>query len=466
VKIKVRNLGQIKQAILELRPITLLIGVNNTNKSWTAYTAYTLLRALRTHQFGEQVRPRIITRRIREQVKKLSSEAANRIASVPDEAAITLPFSRSSIIEFVGNELSLGISGNQLSEVLAAPSEVINNASASLTIPRNDLKYGGEYFFISLANDGALYYGKTNKPTSPRFKISRDNLGGFFEKFDPQSLTAEFIQRREINWEQRIESLLLDFVLGILEDVWALPAERKALVTLYKGLTDETRSQLPLPLRHFVANLKSAENRARDTGERSAAMNVKPKVYSKLEHILGGRVEFESAPIGQRLVFSAANHITLPMQAASSMVRSLSGLALAIQNFYGSRNVLVIDEPEMNAHPSAQLGLVELLGALANQGNFVIATTHSPYVIEHFNNLIAAGELQGASRKRAAGKFTLNMEESFLNWDMVSAYELSPKGEVTDLMDLDRQRISTNTFGDVSSQLENLYSQLLEMKQS
>ena len=40
INLRVENLGVIKEAELDIRPFTIFIGENNTNKSWTAYSIY------------------------------------------------------------------------------------------------------------------------------------------------------------------------------------------------------------------------------------------------------------------------------------------------------------------------------------------------------------------------------------------------------------------------------------------
>lgn len=166
--------------------------------------------------------------------------------------------------------------------------------------------------------------------------------------------------------------------------------------------------------------------------------------------------------VGRSLGFSPNRRLTLPIEGASSIARSLTGFVLAVGGFAPRGNVLVVDEPEMNAHPAAQLAIVEILTMLVRGGNHVIATTHSPYVIDHLNNLIAASELSADRQSEVAKRFALGSPEAFLPRSMVSAFEMTTKGIVRDLMDPQRGRLSARTFGDVSSRIENLYSDLLE----
>ncbi|HYO69372.1 MAG TPA: hypothetical protein VEU33_25175, partial [Archangium sp.] len=46
MKLKIEKLGRIRSAEIDVRPLTVLIGPNNTNKTWTAYALYGLLQIL------------------------------------------------------------------------------------------------------------------------------------------------------------------------------------------------------------------------------------------------------------------------------------------------------------------------------------------------------------------------------------------------------------------------------------
>ena len=48
----------------------------------------------------------------------------------------------------------------------------------------------------------------------------------------------------------------------------------------------------------------------------------------------------------------------------------------------------MIDEPELNLHPSNQILMARILANIVNLGIDVLITTHSDYMIKEFNNLI------------------------------------------------------------------------------
>ena len=126
-------------------------------------------------------------------------------------------------------------------------------------------------------------------------------------------------------------------------------------------------------------------------------------------------------------------------------------------------DVLVIDEPEMNAHPEAQLMIAELLGILVNKGINVVITTHSPYIVDHINNLVEAAHLCEEKQKEIAGRFKLKTKDAFVPEENVATYEFHDDGQVTNIFDRGERLIHWDTFGKVSDEVGNLYSDLLEI---
>ena len=55
---------------------------------------------------------------------------------------------------------------------------------------------------------------------------------------------------------------------------------------------------------------------------------------------------------------------------------------------------LIMEEPEAHLYPDSQKGMAEAIGLFTRAGNQVMVTTHSPYILGQFNNMLYAGELQ------------------------------------------------------------------------
>ncbi|MEZ4298641.1 MAG: AAA family ATPase [Polyangiaceae bacterium] len=126
-----------------------------------------------------------------------------------------------------------------------------------------------------------------------------------------------------------------------------------------------------------------------------------------------------------------------------------------------------MDEPEMNAHPRAQAALLELLGMLVNHGVRVVLTTHSPYFVDHLTNLMEGSTLGAEQQETLAGKLFLRDKAALLSPEDVSVYVFEDTGrEVRSRLAIDRatREIDWTTFSEVSDEVSNLLSEILEMK--
>jgi AAA15 family ATPase/GTPase len=148
------------------------------------------------------------------------------------------------------------------------------------------------------------------------------------------------------------------------------------------------------------------------------------------------------------------------MPAASSLVRSLGGFDAYLRLFAAPGDLILIDEPEMNAHPDAQLVLAEILGLLVNSSVNVILTTHSPYIIDHINNLLGASNVPLQKQDELAKQFKLQRKEAFLKSADVAGYLFGEQGDVK-LASNAETEIDWSTFGAVSEQVTNLYPEIL-----
>jgi AAA domain, putative AbiEii toxin, Type IV TA system len=134
----------------------------------------------------------------------------------------------------------------------------------------------------------------------------------------------------------------------------------------------------------------------------------------------------------------------------------LAGLDVYLKLFCDRGGVLVIDEPEMNAHPDAQLKIIEFLALLVHHGVRVILTTHSPYIVDHLSNLMQASGLGEKAKKAIAPKFKLGLDEAFISPENVSVYLFSESGVVENILDRDLGIIDLTSFSRPTEYMANL----------
>jgi predicted ATPase len=152
----------------------------------------------------------------------------------------------------------------------------------------------------------------------------------------------------------------------------------------------------------------------------------------------------------------------LDMHVSASLVRALASLDLYLKYLATFGDFLIIDEPEMNAHPEAQIAITEFLALLANAGLNVTVTTHSPYIVDHLNNLVEAARLPEAAQEAMQARFKLGTKGAFLDPEKLAVYFFSEDGQVRDAFNRETLSLDWSTFGKQSDYLSELYNELLQ----
>lgn len=122
-----------------------------------------------------------------------------------------------------------------------------------------------------------------------------------------------------------------------------------------------------------------------------------------------------------KLLYEVKNVGELEINAASSSIKSLYMLDVYIKKFAQKGNLLIIDEPELNLHPSNQRKIARLLAMLANNGIQIMFTTHSDYIMNELNNLTELSSLPEETIVKICDKHKLN-RTAVLNHEDINPY--------------------------------------------
>ena len=419
MKLTLHKLGRIEHAEMEIRPLTVLVGANNTNKTWAAYALYGLLKFLTwrkpalagVRSMGTSLM-KIQTESVRDRVFRAAEKAVNRMPKGEADTA-ELDLSRHELIEAINEPVEFTLAPERICELFKLPEEVVGKASATLAVTAEEFRERNAELSIQLsyAQRSLLMHWTAEEP---EIKLSVQLRS---------SASAQDLRKRAMTlmraFAQRFFSMNL---------VLAMPSERKALASLYKHLPERglLEGALSQPVVDYIDFLTTTDALWRTSGKGRMA-----EALQFLDaRILGGSLKFQAEGSEQRLMFVPRGGPALPMHGTSSMVRALAGLDLYLRYAAREGDTLIIDEPEMNAHPEAQIGLIELLARLVNSGVRVVLTTHSPYIVDHLNNLMSAQRIASSEDKAEVAKdLKLGSKESFLSADKVAAYLFEGESE-------------------------------------
>jgi len=126
------------------------------------------------------------------------------------------------------------------------------------------------------------------------------------------------------------------------------------------------------------------------------------------------------------------------------------------------------EEPEAHLFPSAQLEIVKLFCWLANahqhKSCFVI-TTHSPYILTAFNEMIKAGQTAAQYPGKIAEVERVIPRRNWVSPDDFAAYAFDGKdGVLHQIMDTETQLIDGDVLDSISSLIGSQFERLLEIQ--
>lgn len=468
MKVEISNLGILENAQIDLKPLTVFIGPNGSGKTWAAYTLSAIFgeggyrNYLKAYLEGDtQQKYPILDTAIQQLFKEGNAQIdtiqfANEYAEdyINDLARFTPKLMRNFMATERANFENLQVHFNLSETRITDLGKRIRSESVQRDISLrllNALKEPGE---------GTLYFYLGNESTK---KLK--NL--------PQKAVKQFVV-------QEIFQLLHRAFYAY---VYTLPTERTTFITFpfsnfqvreirveedlkETEISDIKLSETPLvePVKRFLEEMVLLSYHQEDR-EEEIKENHQIAEYVKLadlleKDILQGKVDFENSELRKELLFRLQENIKLEMPIVSSMVKELAPLVLYLRYLVAPNELLIIDEPEMNLHPAAQVEIAEFLAMLVNAGLQVLITTHSPYIVDHLANLMQAAKHDNPDSIKEM--FYLERSSAFISQDKVSIY-LFEDGTAQNIMS-EEGTINWETFGRVSDDVSRIYANLLKIK--
>ena len=466
MKIKFYNLGTIKETELDLRPLTVIIGPNNSNKTYISYCVYGLWKNATTTISGQfidklpfnKVSTNTISIEINQLIKHFVTEHNNKIKLFRKE--LKKFFQDYSGQLFSQSNFEVPLTEKQVKQAL-------------------DFLVQQKTLFLPLEEKSELSIEKDNLLLLSPLENSKSNVNDNIAELE------------------KIKIISLIFALNeqLFSTPFVLPAERNAFIITYKMLANrrfnllkENRRELlfrdqdnverqfnilreqgdlsyPEPIEDFLDFLTNAEL-TKNLKMNSTAKNEFQKLADKIERYIldQNKVFYEPTVLeGKEIKVKVNKDLTIDLYNASSSIKQLTPLLLYLRYRARKNDLLIIDEPEMNLHPESQAKLLEIFGILVNLGVNVLITTHSPYFMEYLNSLVIGKLDKPTSLKKQAKELYLKDSRAFISLDKVSAYEMR-NNQLHSLKDED-YGIRWDTLSDVSHDIVQKYFRIDEKGQ-
>lgn len=371
-KLIVENYGKIEKVELEVAPLTLFVGDNNSGKSYLLSLIWALFS-------GEE--NNILYRGIDELLEKKFSKLYS---------------------EFMGMLADDEVTGKY----------IVIDEQKLLQIMNELLMMNKDDFVRSIFNYEGMSIGKIEikKESNYQYKIKS-------EKIEEDSLEIKVFGDLKSSWQmgitffkrEKMEKFIINRVIrqmiAVLLDIgrsrnssFYLPAARTGFMLAKNTINQVGRkrafdweivldeehknmdvSPFPKPIIHFLDAMDNL-NLEKEKG-----------IYINLinwinENMTNGNIECVDHNSGNIQYIPNGMENGIPLRATSGVVTELTPLILLLKYARSIRKICY-EEPEMCLHPQLQYQMAKLIIRMVNSGINIVASTHSDIIIQHINNM-------------------------------------------------------------------------------
>ena len=438
--IEIENFGPIASGKIELKPLTILIGSNNSGKSYAALLIYSIMNS--ESKTAQEIVGEIIENIEIEIWSKNPHRSTSTITSFDKqfnintyknfEKELRRNFSSqlSELVQFKQTTCSLKISSARL--------------QSKITISDNTMQ--------TPTNDNSILHLKVDKP-------DQNNRNLVSIKNDTVVIRNNAITSSRMS---NIIGRIYKHYYRNLSPVHYLPASRYGVLQSHKilasqivkhapyvGLEDLHIPQMPGAVADFLGNLLDMPI------VEGSCSNIAKQLEQNMLH---GTIYRQDKKFPTEISYRYNDQL-VPLHRVSSMVSEIAPLILYLRHWIGPKSLLIIEEPESHLHPSNQIYLAKCIVDLIRRGVYVLITTHSPYLVEQIGNYLQASGISDRNR--------LNIQDDknrYIKLEEIAAYLFDAEHEITKIkkihMSIDNG-IEQNQFVDAFESISK-HSRLIE----
>lgn len=413
IRLSVKNFGPISRGSMVLKPLTILVGPNGCGKTHIERLLHSILKAEERHidwdlKDMQFLRPEKSNWYWRETPP--SSILVNEAKRIHRHAE-----SGSSVNSDICKYATQVWSKSFEAELRRFPNYFWGN-----------IRDGCEYFEIEVKseiNRGKFVYKDNPNKELQVEKLGNTNLEIKFKKYHDNSEMDS--DKRLYRDENTIHVTVPDIcdertVLRALKDGAAaraksqlnrsvyFPAERSGMTQLMDKLLPKyihtstkrrsARSHSRRPVKNVTDKVARTFYWLQDIDEHKGVFAHMAERFE--DEALGGSLVLKTAPnIKPHVYFHTRERIYNMAQVASS-VRDVALFLTYVKHAARQGDVVILEEPEINLHPTGQMLLARLIARLANGGLYVVVSTHSPYFLEQLSHCIVGGAIRNEKSGR------------------------------------------------------------------
>ena len=440
--IKFKNLGPIESGEIDfndLKGINLIIGKNNTGKTYLSNLLYTYFKV-----------------RERQNIKM------NEVIGIRFKDKLS-DSDYETIKDYFENKYQKEIK-DTLPQVFHTSKDTFKDFEIEVDLSDEILE------FKKLDDDTIIYFREMRKTI--KLKKSEDKIEYLMEDYDENKGKRYITYNRKIE-EEEAKQIIFGYFLHIkffqkIYKFHSFPAERSGAVLFYKQLLEERSdvlrelelgnsenigkiSRYSEPVNDYVKFLNSISDRSKGLTE----LDIYKKLDTELKEILGGEMIID---LEGNIMFRMNEKKIIDIGMVSSTVKTLTGFYLYLKYFTMERDIIFIDEIELNLHPENQRKIIKLINYLSKQGIKFIISTHSPIITEEIDNMLLFEKVKNKINSEEMKEYGINSEYGLKTSD-INVFHLHNK--TVERIKEKNGEFEIETFNTVLEETDNLYQTLL-----
>ncbi len=461
---KIHKLARIEDAIFSIKDLTVFVGKNSTNKSYTAHIVYMLNKILSKFSVSSFSRNKLVSELFAKYINK-NKDLIEELRSLSKKES-----AKEQVIQVDEDEV-------EWEEVREVREVTYNIADFDFEQLIESIKS----FLISETIE------ELNKSFNTSRKVLKQIilLDYIIEKnmiLDQETIT---IQNEDEEFDHiRLLQLIFRKVAGgyfkqkVCSEEFYFPASRTGFVLAFDEIVSgvlrdrfggqPTATKLTEPTIDFISgfsDIKSGKfgdeisflrNTLFDAADSTSRTKMKALFEFIENRIIKGKIVEEKKEQNYTQFYLKPNDSEkLELHLTSSATVELLPLVIFLKHFSKIKDrLLVIEEPEAHLHPKAQIEMARLLVMLVNAGAKVLVTTHSDYILNEISNCIKLSEANNESVDEYLKKHQLS-KETIIDKERVSSYLFIDKEGSTEVKNLtiDKYGIANDNFDEILDEL-------------
>ncbi|OCL85166.1 hypothetical protein AAW30_00310 [Arcobacter porcinus] len=372
MQIKLRNIGMLKKAELNLNSLTLIAGENDNGKSTIGKVIFCIIKAINKYKDELQESKE---HKLKERLENLFFFTRNILTHNP-------------VLKNTEDIYFLILDEYTLEEKLLKLEELI------LTVrDKSDLKD-----IEKIEKVLKEIYIIKDEPEDEKKYIESALNKAFFSEFDSSILLNGEEDGQITLLENSLELINIriskDNKLSLIKDVEPIQLKdatfietplilnnHDLLIRSQSGLSLNKRSIERLGIPYTTLHTKDLFDKLKKISF-SIFLNdeFEDTILKDIQKIIDGNIVYDNK---QRDFIYSKNEKAISIKNTASGIKSFGILQLLLENDILNQNsILIIDEPENHLHPKWQLKYAKVLVTLAKNGVKILIASHSPYMIE------------------------------------------------------------------------------------